>query len=98
MNFQGIKATVPPRIFIQTEIRLGQKSQFNSKKLFLWELPSHGPAPWPSAQRTYHCLLSSFMAPALPAPAEPEPPDPAWKGVGRATGSSATTRWTTASG
>lgn len=90
MNFQGIKATVPPRIFIQTAIRLGQKSQFNSKN-FLLEVPSHGPAPWPSAQRMYYCLLSGFMAPALPALAEPEPPDVAWKGVGRATGNSAST-------
>lgn len=35
MNLQGIKATVPPRIFIQTRVRLGQKSQFNSKNYFL---------------------------------------------------------------
>lgn len=44
MNFQGIKATVPPRIFIQTGSRLGQKSQFNSKNYFLgiakpWSCP-----------------------------------------------------------
>lgn len=43
MNFQGFKATVPPRIFIQTRIRLGQKSQFNNKNYFSWKCQATAP-------------------------------------------------------
>lgn len=77
---------MPPRIFIQMGISTWTEITVQQQKLFLLEVPSHGPSPRPSAQRTYPYLLSSVTAPALPAQAEPEPPNPSQKWVGGSQG------------
>lgn len=77
---------MPPRIFIQMGISTWTEITVQQQKRFLLEVPSHGPSPRPSAQRTYPYLLSSFTAPAPPAQAEPEPPDPPQKPAGGSQG------------
>lgn len=58
---------MPPRIFIQTGIRLGQKSQFNSKNSFSWKCQAmalpHGHLPKESITG---CSPASWPMPCLP--------------------------------
>lgn len=86
MNFQGIKATVPPRIFIQMGIRLGQESQFNSKNYFLGIAK-----PWPCPMAIHlpkdPIPVCSPASRPLPCPPRRSQNLPTQHGrVGRATG------------
>lgn len=59
---------MPPRIFIQTGIRFGQKSQFNSKR----SLGSAKPWPCPTAICPKNSSLSALQlhGPCLPQPSQ----------------------------
>lgn len=98
MNFQGIKATVPPRIFIQTGIRLGQKSQFNSKNYFSGNCqamaPPHGHLP---KELITFCSPASWPLPCLPRLSQNLLTQHGRGGEGHRELSFYTTRWTTAS-
>lgn len=63
MNFQGIKATVPPRILFKQKSDLDRNHSSTAKNYF----SGNCQAMAPPALCPKTCLLSSFMAPAPPA-------------------------------
>lgn len=69
-----LRQSVPPRIFIRMGTSTGTEITVQQQKLLL--LGEAGHAPPGSAQRTYHCLLSSVTVPARSVMTEPNPPEP----------------------
>lgn len=99
MNFQGFKATVPPRIFIQTRIRLGQKSQFNNKNYFSWKCQATAPPCGHLPKELIAvCSPASWPLPCLPRRSLHLLTQHGRGGEGRRELSLYTPRWTAASG